>query len=182
MSKRAVMVVDLQNEYFPAGKLPLVGIGKAAANAARLMGAARSHGDMVVHIRHEAPTAEIPFFVPGSHGVDINPLVEPIEGEPVIVKHYPNAFRETNLKQILDAIGVEEIVIVGAMSHMCIDATSRAAADLGYNIVIVHDACATCDVEFEGTKVPAAQVHAAFMSALAFAYGAVTSTTDSLSR
>jgi len=82
---------------------------------------------------------------------------------------------------MLDAKGIKEVVIVGAMSHMCIDATSRAAADLGYNTVIVHDACATTNLEFKGTTVPANQVHAAFMAGLAFAYGKVTTTNEYLS-
>jgi len=182
MSARAIIVVDLQNEYLPSGKLPLVGIGEAAANAAKVIGAARAKGDMVIHVRHEALSAEAPFFVPGSRGVEINPVVQPTEGEPIVVKHYPNSFRGTELKQMLDAKSVEEVVIVGAMSHMCIAATSRAAADFGYKTVVVHDACATRDLEFNGLIVPAAQVHAANMAALAFAYGAVVATSEFLSR
>jgi nicotinamidase-related amidase len=82
---------------------------------------------------------------------------------------------------MLDAKGVKDVVIIGAMSHMCIDATSRAAADFGYNTVVVHDACATMNLDFEGTSIPAAQVHAAFMAGLAFAYGKVTTTSEYLS-
>jgi nicotinamidase-related amidase len=122
MSKRAVIVVDLQNEYLPTGKLPLVGIEDAAANAAQVIEAARSRGDTVIHVRHEAPSAEAPFFVPGSSGVEIVPAVQPTPGEAVVVKNFPNSFRGTDLEQRLDAEGVEEVVIVGAMSHMCIDA------------------------------------------------------------
>ncbi len=96
----------------------------------------------------------------------------------MITKNYPNSFRETGLKQALDADSIKDVVVVGAMSHMCIDATSRAAADLGYSTTIVEDACATRDLEFNGKTVPAAQVHAAYMSALAFAYGKVVTTDD----
>jgi len=177
VSKRAIIVVDLQNEYLPSGKLPLVGIDAAAANAAKVIEAARSAGDKVIHIRHESP-ADVPFFVPGTEGVEIIPAVAPAEGELVITKNYPNAFRETELKQTLDKEGIKDVVVVGAMSHMCIDATSRAAADLGYATTIVEDACATRDLEFNGKTVPAAQVHAAYMSALAFAYGKVVATED----
>lgn len=181
MSKRAVVVVDIQNEYFPAGKLPLVGIADAAANAAKVIDAARAKGDEVIYIRHESAGKDAPVFTPGSTGVEINSTVRPREDEPVILKHYPNAFRDTGLKQMLDTKGIKEVVIVGAMSHMCIDATSRAAADLGYNAVIIHDACATMNLEFKGTTVPAAQVHAAFMAGLAFGYGKVTTTNEYLS-
>lgn len=75
MSKRAILVVDLQNEYWPTGNLPLVGINAAAANAARVMAHARAKGDLVVSIRHEVPGA--PIFVPGSEGARINNAVLP---------------------------------------------------------------------------------------------------------
>ena len=169
MSKRAVIVVDLQNEYLPTGKLGLVGIEPAVANAVRVIAAARAKGDLVVNIRHEIAEANPPFFVPGTDGVQIITAVAPQAGEPVIVKNHPNSFLKTELKKILDENGVEDVTIVGAMSHMCIDATTRAASDLGYKVTVVHDACATRDLEFSGQVVPAAQVHAALMSALAFA-------------
>ena len=180
MSKRAIIVVDLQNEYLPSGKLPLVGIEQATENAAKVIESARSKGDRVIFIRHEM--ADAPFFVPGSPGVEIIPAVLPKKGDDVLVKHYPNSFRETELKRMLDVEGVEEVVIVGAMSHMCIDATSRAAADFGYSTIVVQDACATRDLEFDGATVPAAQVQAAYMSALAFAYGKVVTTGELVGR
>lgn len=173
MSKRAVVVVDLQNDYWPSGKWPLVGIEQAAANAAKVIRNARAAGDAVFHVRHEFPSPAAPFFAPGTDGAEINPAVGPLEGEPVIVKSHPNAFRDTALKRMLDEKGVEEVVVVGAMSHMCIAATARAASDYGYATIVVHDACATRDVDFDGATVPAAQVHAANMGALAFAHGRV---------
>jgi nicotinamidase-related amidase len=182
MSKRAIVVVDLQNDYWPSGKWPLVGIEEAAANASKVIEKARSEGDMVIHVRHEFPNPDAPFFVPGTDGVEISPVVRPVGAEAVILKNYPNSFRETELKQMLDERGVKEVVVVGAMSHMCIAATARAAADFGYNTVVVQDACATRDLEFNEVTVPAAQVHAANMSALAFAYGEVIGTNEFLSR
>ena len=176
MSKHAIIVVDLQNEYLPSGKLPLAGIDSALANAARVIADARSSGNTVIHIRHESTDVDAPFFAPGSNAVQIHPTVAPMDGEPVVVKNYPNSFLKTELKQILDAQGTEEVTIVGAMSHMCIDATTRAASDFGYKATVVHDACATRDLEFGGQVVPAAQVHSAMMSALAFAYAKVTTT------
>lgn len=170
MSKRAILVVDLQNEYWPTGKFPLVGID-AAANATRVIAHARKQGDLVVHIRHEMPGR--PIFVPGTDGAEINAAVLPQGDEPVITKNFPNSFRETGLDTLLKEHGVEETVVIGAMSHMCVDATTRAANDLGYSTVTIHDACATRDLEFDGVTAPAAQVHAALMAALAFMYGEV---------
>ncbi|MBH1963972.1 MAG: cysteine hydrolase [Comamonadaceae bacterium] len=176
MNKRAIIVVDLQNEYLPTGKLPLVGIDAAVVNAARVIAAARAKSELLIHVRHEGAQPDAPFFTPDTAGVQIIPAVASVEGEPVIVKNYPNSFRDTKLKELLDAQGVKEVVVIGAMSHMCIEATSRAAADFGYSVTVAHDACATMNLEFDGTTVPAAQVHAASMSALAFGYASITTT------
>jgi nicotinamidase-related amidase len=179
MPKRALILIDVQNDYFPGGKWPLSGIESAAGNAAKVL-AARAAGDLVVHVCHEFPTADAPFFAPGSKGAEIHPAVRGRDGEPVVLKHHVNAFRETDLKAILDRHGVEEVVVCGAMSHMCVDAGVRAAGDLGYKCVVVHDACATRDQEFEGAVVPAAQVHAAFMAALRFGYAKLVTTDEYL--
>ncbi|MGP9666387.1 cysteine hydrolase family protein [Halomonas sp. AOP22-C1-8] len=176
MSHRAIIVVDIQNEYFPGGKLLLNGIEEAATNAADVIEHARSANDLVVYFQHESADPDIPFFTPGTQGVAIHPIVAPLGEETVLVKHFPNSFRETGLQELLDQQNIEEVVIIGAMSHMCIDATSRAASDLGYKTTIIHDACATLDLEFDGVTVPAPQVHATIMAALAFAYGTVTTT------
>jgi len=72
MSKRAIVVVDIQNEYFPSGKLPLVGIADAAANAARVIEAARAKGDEIIYVRHETAGPNAPVFTPDSSGVEIN--------------------------------------------------------------------------------------------------------------
>jgi nicotinamidase-related amidase len=178
MPKRALVLIDIQNDYFPGGRWALSGIEAAADNAARLLATARAAGDLVVHVRHEFASADAPFFAPGSQGAQIHPKARNLEGEPVILKHHVNSFRETDLKALLDRHGVEEVVICGAMSHMCVDAGTRAASDLGYKCMVVHDACATRDQEFEGAVVPAAQVHAAFMAALGFGYARLVTTEE----
>lgn len=180
MAKQALIVVDIQNDYFPQGKWPLVGADAAADNAARLIEAFRDAGDSVVHIRHEFTSEEAPFFTPNSEGAKLHPKVINRDDEPVVLKHFVNSFRETELKSILDEQGIKELVVVGSMSHMCVDGITRAAADFGYTVTVIHDACATRDLEFNGVTVPAAQVHAAFMAALAFAYASVMSTNDFL--
>ena len=175
MSKTALVIVDLQNDYFPGGKWPLSNTDAAADNAARILAAFRAKGDPVIHVRHESKGADASFFVPGSTGAEINAKVKNQGSEPVVTKNQINAFLNTDLKAILDKGGVTDVVIVGAMSHMCVDAASRAAADFGYKVTVIHDACATHDQKFNGIKVPAAQAHAAFMAGLAFGYANVTS-------
>ncbi|PMQ13660.1 Streptothricin hydrolase [Pseudomonas sp. AD21] len=180
MTRQALIVVDIQNDYFPQGKWPLVGAEAAADNATRLLAAFREAGDPVVHIRHEFTSADAPFFTPGSDGAKLHSKVLNRPDEAVVLKHFVNSFRETELQSILDEQGIKDLVIVGSMSHMCIDGITRAAADLGYGVTVIHDACASRDLEFNGVTVPAAQVHAAFMSALGFAYASVVSAEEFL--
>ncbi|MFW9080537.1 cysteine hydrolase family protein [Pseudomonas sp. P2757] len=180
MAKQALIVVDIQNDYFPHGKWTLEGADAAADNAARLIGAFREAGDSVVHIRHEFTSPDAPFFIAGSEGAKLHRKVLNRDDEPVVLKHFVNSFRETELQSILDEQGIKELVVVGSMSHMCVDGITRAAADLGYTVTVIHDACATRDLEFNGVTVPAAHVHAAFMAALGFAYASVVSTDEFL--
>lgn len=176
MSKQALIIIDIQNDYFPGGKWTLDGAEAAVDNAARLLDAARERGDLVVHVRHEFDSADAPFFAPASEGAQIHAKVTPKPGEPVVLKHQVNAFRDTNLKALLDQHEVKALTIVGSMSHMCIDAATRAAADHGYQVTVAHDACATLPLDFAGKQVPAAQVQATSMAALAFAYARVETT------
>lgn len=180
MSKTALIIIDMQNDYFAEGKWPLEGIEAAAANAARILANFRERGLPVIHVRHEFSSSDAPFFVSGTVGTNIHQSLLPAEGEFQILKHGVNSFKDTELQTVLQREGIANLVIVGAMSHMCIDAVARAAADLGYANTLVHDACATLDLEFNGIKVPALQVHAAFMAALAFAYAEVISTDELL--
>jgi nicotinamidase-related amidase len=177
-----LIIVDLQNDYFPGGRMTLNEIERAAANAAKLLAHFRNTGQPAIHIQHtwEDPTA--PFFVAGTPGAAIHESVAPRPGEPVVVKHFPNSFRESNLLDELRRISAQDVTICGAMSHMCIDATTRAAADLGFNCTVAHDACATRDVEFQGQTVPAKDVHSAFMSALGFAYAKLLTTSEAVKR
>lgn len=180
MNKQALIIIDIQNDYFPGGKWTLDGAEAAADNAARLLDAARKRGDLVVHVRHEFDSSDAPFFTPGSAGARIHHKVEPANNEAVVLKHKVNSFRDTNLKALLDQHDVKALTIAGSMSHMCVDAATRAAADYGYDVTVAHDACATLPLAFDGKQVPAAEVHASAMAALAFAYAKVVSTDELL--
>ncbi len=176
MSKSALILIDIQNDYFEGGRWPVDKMQGTAENAARLLDRARINGETIVHVRHEIPSDEAPFFRPGTPGAEIHPTVTPKGGEPVILKHKPNSFLETSLRQDLEAAGITDVVICGAMSQMCIDATARAAADFGYSVTVVEDACGAKEQVFNDLEVPAPQVHAAFMAALGMTYARVIST------
>jgi len=183
MSNTALLLIDFQNDYFSTysgAKWALSGTEQAASNAASLLTEFRKQGLPVVHVRHEFPTDEAPFFLPQSPGAQINTSVAPTTNETVILKHQINSFRDTQLQSVLEKLNVTKLIIVGAMSHMCIDAVTRAAVDLGYECNVAHDACATLDLEFNGVVVPAHHVHHAFMAALSFGYCHVGSTEELL--
>ncbi|NIA70701.1 cysteine hydrolase [Pelagibius litoralis] len=181
MSNTALVLVDIQNDYFEDGRWPVDKMQAVSANAARLLALARDKGQTLVHVRHEIPSDEAPFFRPGTPGAEIHAAVAPKEGEPVILKHRPNSFQNTSLRQDLEAKGVTEVVICGATSQMCIDATARAAADFGFAVTVVEDACGAKEQAFNDKTVPAPQVHAAFMAPLAMTYARVVSTDAYLS-
>ncbi|WP_022889231.1 cysteine hydrolase family protein [Agromyces italicus] len=175
---RALIIIDIQQDYFPGGRHPLVGTDAAAAQASRLLAAWREHGDPVVHVQHIWDAPDAAFFQPGTPGVEIHPSVAPFADEALVTKENPNSFLETDLDERLRAIAPDELVVTGMMSSMCVDATVRAAADSGYTVTVAHDACAAPDLEFGGVVVPGAQVHAAFMAALDGSYATVASTEE----
>jgi nicotinamidase-related amidase len=179
---QALLLIDIQNDYFPGGRMTLHNIDRAAENARRLLEHFRSTGQPIVHVQHTWDDPSAPFFVAGTPGAQINEAVAPQPGEPVIVKHFPNSFRASTLLDELRRAGINRLTICGAMSHMCIDATTRAAADFGFDCSVAHDACATRDVEFNGNEVKADDVHNAYMSALAFAYAKVMTTKDAIAQ
>lgn len=180
MTKAALLLIDVQNDYFPGGQCPLNGIEAASVQSAKLLTYFREKDLTIIHVRHEFLTNDAPFFLPNSEGATIHASVMPLADESIVLKHQINSFRDTNLKTVLEHEGVENLVIVGAMSHMCIDAAVRAANDLGYNCTVAHDACATLDLEFNDITISAGHVHGACMAALRFAYATVTSTDELL--
>ena len=162
----ALVIIDMQNDYFSGGNMELSGIDMAAENTKKLLLFYRKTDKPVYFVQHFSNYKGAAFFVPDTTGVEINDLLSPLESEKVIKKHFPNSFRETTLLEKLQSSNIKHLTICGAMSHLCIDATTRAAFDLGFKCTVVTDACATRDLVFEGNKIPADSVHGAFMAAL----------------
>jgi nicotinamidase-related amidase len=166
MPDTALLIIDIQNDYFPGGAMELEGADAAGANAGAALEKFRKDGDPVIHVRHLSVRPGSTFFLPGTRGAEIHPSVSPRDVETVIEKNFPNSFRGTKLEQTLKDSGVKNLVVAGMMTHMCVDATVRHAADLGYKITLLGDACATRAQSYAGEQVPARQVHAAFLAAL----------------
>lgn len=162
----ALLLIDLQNDYFPGGAMALEGSEAAVAVATRLLDRWRARHLPVIHVQHLSTRPGAGFFIPGTAGAEIHPAVAPLPGEPVVTKHMPNSFRDTPLADLLRAGGIDRLVIAGMMTHMCVDSTTRAAFDLGFRCTVVRDACATRALPLDDAVVPAAQVQAAFLAAL----------------
>jgi nicotinamidase-related amidase len=171
--KSALLIVDIQNDYFSGGSNPLEGSLEAAAQAARLLDFFRRQDLPRLFVRHLSQRPGAGSFLPGTPGAEIHARVQPLPGEALIEKHFPNSFRETGLLDALRQAGVDHLVICGMMTHMCVDATVRAAVDAGFDVITAQDACATKSLSFDGQAIPAAQVHASFLAALNGAYGTV---------
>lgn len=177
-----LLLIDIQNDYFPGGAMTLEGSIAAGMAAGQLLAACRERKIPVVHVQHLSTRPGASFFVPDSAGVEIHPCVAPLAGETVIRKNFPNSFRNTGLLEELQRLGSKELLVGGMMTNMCIDATVRAAADQGFRCRLAHDACAAKALSFNGIDVPAAQVHAAFLAALQGLYAEVASVETLLAR
>jgi len=175
-----LLVIDIQNFYFPEGRVPLVEPEAASLQARLLIERFRAKGWPVVHVQHLPKDQTTPSPDSGDPQYRIQPNVMPAAGEPVIGKHYANSFRDTELLATLNRLGAKRIVIAGMQTHMCVEAATRAAADLGFEVVVAHDACATRALKFAGADVPAAQVHAAALAAMSGSYARVVSVDELL--
>lgn len=159
MPKTALIIIDIQNDYFPGGAMALSKPMEAAHKAQQVLEYFRNTQQTVVHIAHENINPEQPFMLANTEGQQIHSSVWPIEDETVIKKHYPNAFWQTDLEQVLRDAKIKSVMLLGMMTHMCVSTTARAAMERGFNVTIVVDACATQDLQYDGKAINAEIVH-----------------------
>ncbi len=129
LSQAAVVMIDAQHEYLD-GKLALPAIGPALDEIERLLARARALRTPIIHVVHHGKAGGA--FAPGSPGAEIAAQAAPAPGEAVVAKGLPNAFASTDLADRLHALKRPSIIIAGFMTHMCVEATARAAIDLGF--------------------------------------------------
>jgi len=173
--KTALLVIDVQSFYFEGGKLPLAGPLEASQQARKVLERFRARHWPVIHVQHLPAAQAAPSPDGGDPQYRIHTNVLPVAGERVVGKHFANAFRDTELLATLHELGVKKLVICGMQTQMCVEAATRAAADLGFEVTVIHDACATRDLAFGDRKVPAAEVHAAALAAMSGTYARVIS-------
>ena len=164
-NKTALLIIDIQNFYYPDGKWELENPEAAGLNAQKILHRFRELGMTVVHVRHDSDP-----------GGEIHKVVEPTEGEKVITKKNINAFLDTDLLIYLEEKGIRNLVICGMQTHMCVEAATRAAHDYGYQCTVVEDACATRSLKFKGKIVPAHNVHYSTLSTLSGTYAKIVDT------
>lgn len=169
----ALLLLEIQNDYFPNGRVPLERSQEASAKAKIILDAYRENKLPVIHVQHISTQPNAAYLLPCTKGAEFHESVQPIKGEMVIKKHYPNSFKDTALLNHLIKNQINHLVICGMMSHLTVDATARAAYDLGFSITVLHDACAAKQLEFNNTIIPAQTVQNAFLAALQPIYGNV---------
>lgn len=142
MSK-ALLVIDLQNDYFPGGKFPLWNTDAVLTNVERAIEAANARGVPVIHVQHVA-TAAAPFFHAGTPGADIHPRVlAAAPTAPVVVKEFADGFEKTTLEETLTGLGVTELLVCGMMTQNCVTHTAISKAAEKYAVTVLPDCCTT---------------------------------------
>lgn len=171
--KQALILVDIQNDYFEGGKCELYEALETAGKTAEVLERFRKHDDLVIFIQHVNTREGAMFFVADTEGVKIHQSIVPKENERIIKKHAPNSFFETDLQNCLQENKITDLVICGMMSHMCIDTTVRAAKDLGYHVSVLENACTTKDLMWKNNRIPSDIVHNVIMASLQGMFGDV---------
>jgi len=168
--KTALLLIDIQEFYFPGGRMQLENPELAGMNAGLLLDFFRQNELQVYHVRHN--------FEPGG---DIHPYVKPLDDEPVISKDEVNAFYGTGMLDMMQKDSIEQLVICGMQTQMCVEAAVRAAHDYGFSCLLASDACATRSLQFEEHIISASNVHYSTLSTLQGSYARVL-TTDEIIR
>ena len=161
----ALLIIDIQDFYFPGGAMPLVGPEAASRNASRILEKFRREGRLVIHVGHNA-----------KNNTGFHASVAPKSGEKVFYKDEVSAFNGTDLLPYLRENKVERLVICGMQTHMCVEGAVRAAYDLGFECILVRDACATRALPYGEKTIAADDVHLSTLATLDRNYAKVVDT------
>ena len=145
---QALLVIDLQNDYFPGGKFPLWNTEVVLENIERAIGAANTLGIAVIHIQHIANSEMgiAPFFNAGTTGADIHPrILAAAPNAPIVVKEFADSFEKTTLEETLAKQGVTDLLVCGMMTQNCVTHTAISKAAEKYAVTILPDCCTTVD-------------------------------------
>ena len=177
----ALLIIDIQNDYFPEGKFELWDPFPALETTERMLRRFREENRPVFHVQHVSGSGAA-FFLPDTDGVKIHPRLNPLVGEQVIIKHTPNSFFGTDLLAELRKNFVTELVVCGMMTQMCVDTTVRAARDFGFSVTLISDACAAKDLEWKNRTIPADTVQAIYFASLSGSFAQIMTGAEYLDR
>ncbi len=163
--KEALLIIDVQNDYFPGGANPQHRALEAEAVIRKWIIDSRIVGRPIIYMQHfNGP--EDSFFRPGTNGAEISPRIAPMPQDKIIVKYAPNSFLNTELDAYLKSLGVVKLIVCGMMTHMCVDTTVRSAMDHGYSVDLIADGCATRDLTIGDITIPAETVQMTYLASL----------------
>lgn len=175
--KRALLVIDVQNEYF-TGKMPVTYPKGSFDQILKAVDAANQNKITVILIRHEAPQNDATSFIRGSKGWEIREEIQKKEYVRIIDKNLPGSFTDTGLEDLLKEMGVDTIVICGYMTQMCCDTTARQAVHLGLSVEFLSDATGTLDIANSAGEITAEELHRAILVTQAMRFSKVISTNE----
>jgi len=178
----ALLLLEIQNDYFPNGRFPLDKSQEAAAKAQLALQAQRDKKWPVIHAQHISTQPNAAYLLPCTKGAEFYSAVSPVKNETIIKKHYPNSFKDTALLNHLIKNQINHLVICGMMTHLTVDATVRAAYDLGFSCTVLHDACAAQQLEYNNTLISEQNVQYSFLAALQSNYATIMSTENFLQK
>jgi len=179
MKNTALLLIDIQKDYFPGGRNPLVGAEAAAENTRAALEFFRKKGLPLFFIKHIAEPGSS-FFSPGTEGVEICERLRPLAAERIIEKHAPDSFYRTELQAALKEKEIKTLVVCGMMTHMCVDTTVRSAASLDYDVILLADCCATKDLLWKDEPIPAVLVQKTYLASLDGTFAKVMNSADFL--
>ncbi|AKJ10046.1 isochorismatase [Streptomyces incarnatus] len=177
LADSTVVLIDLQNTY-TQGVMELDGWEGALDAAADLLARAREAGAKIIHVQHDGGEGS-PYDLDAEVG-RIHKKVAPADGEPVVTKQAPNAFHGTDLGDLVDEAGNENLVLAGFMTHMCVAFTAQGAFLRGNRPTVVADATATRSLRTDVAEVSAEQLHHGALATIADLYGVVVPSAASL--
>lgn len=144
--KKALLLIDLQNDYLPGGKFPLWHTEATLENCIAAIEKAQTSGVAIIHIQHIADPAQglAPFFNKGSNGAAIDPdILSAAPDAPIVIKHYADSFHQTELEKVLAELGINELLVCGMMTQNCVTHTAISKAAEKYKVSILTDCCTT---------------------------------------
>lgn len=178
----ALLLLEFQNDYFPNGRIALEKSLDASVKAQSVLQTYREKKYPIIHIQHISTQPDAAYLLPCTKGAEFYTTLQPAKNETIIKKHYPNSFKDTSLLNYLIKNQINHLVICGMMTHSAVEATVRAAYDLGFSCTVLHDGCATRPLEFNHTIISETNVQSAFLAALQTMYATVLSTADYLQK